>query len=168
VRPRRLWPLSLGIALVPLYVGFVWLLSRGNDWGFFDTVESFLTLVPATVAEVVAWPVAAIVALVGSVPIDAVLEGTRGVAFWIVAVLALPLLSLMMAYDASGLLVAVGAVVGLAMVAPLALLCLVLIIDLVSSLFVAPGWWSVAALLVIAAYVGYVVVASRLLRRRFA
>jgi hypothetical protein len=168
VRPRRLWPLNLGIALAPLYVGFAWLLSRGNDWGFFDSVEYFLTLVPATVAEVVAWPVAAIVALLGAVPTDAVLEGTRGAVFWIVAVLALPLLALMMAYDGSGLLVAVGAVVGLVMVAPLALLCLALLIELVSSLVVAPGWWSVVVLLVIAAYAAYVVVAHRLLKRHFA
>jgi hypothetical protein len=167
VRPRRLWPLSLGIAVVPLYVGFTWLLSRGNDWGFFDTVEYFMTLVPATIAEIVARAVAALVALVGAVPTDAVLAGTRGVVFWIVAVLALPLLAGMMAYGSGGL-VAVGALVGLAMVGPLALVSLAVIIEAITMVVFAPGLVSVLVLLVVAAYVGYVVVADRLLRRRFA
>jgi hypothetical protein len=151
VRPRRVWPLSLGLGALPLYVFFVWLLSRGNDWGFWDTVGYFLTLVPATLADVVAQ--------VGG-------EGLRATVFWIAAVLLFPLLTVMMAYGPL-LLAAVGAIVALSLVGPLALASLALIIEAITMAFHAPGWGPVVALLVIAAYLAYVIVVHRTFRSRF-
>jgi hypothetical protein len=152
VRPRRVWPLSLGLGALPLYVFFVWLLTRGNDWGFWDSVQYFLTLVPATLADVVAQ--------VGG-------EGLRAIVFWTVTVLTLPLLGLAMAYGPL-LLVVAGTLVALAMIGPLALASLVLIIDVIATAFHAPGWGSVIVLLVIAAYLAYVLIVHRTLRSRFA
>jgi hypothetical protein len=151
VTPRRVWPLSLGLGAWPLYVFFVWLLSRGNDWGFWDTVGGFLTLVPATLADVVAQVAG---------------EGTRAMVFWIWAVLLFPLLTVMMAYGPL-LLAAVGAIVALSMVGPLALASLALIVEVITFAFYAPSWGSVIALLVIAAYLASVIIVHRTFRRRF-
>jgi hypothetical protein len=151
VRPRRVWPLSLGLGVWPLYVFFVWLLTGGNDWGFWDSVEYFLTLVPATLADVVAQVAG---------------EGTRAIVFWIWAVLLFPMVAVMMAYGPL-LLAVVGAIVALSMVGPLALASLVLIIDAIAKAFSAQGWGSVFELLVIAAYLAYVIIVHRTLSSRF-
>jgi hypothetical protein len=164
---RRVWPLGLGIALWPLYVSFVWLLSRGNDWGFFDSVQYFLTLVPATVADVAAPAAAGVLAFVRSVPSDALIAGVRGALFWIVAVLAIPSVSVTMAYGPSSLAL-VGGIIGLGMVGPMALLTLVLILDVTTRVFYQPGWWILGVLLVLAAYLAYVIVGIRVVRKRFA
>jgi hypothetical protein len=151
VRPRRVWPLSLGLGTLPLYLFFVWLLSRGNDWGFYDSVEYFLTIVPVTLAD--------LVARAGG-------DGTRAIVFWIAAVVAIPLVAVMMAYGPL-LLVAVGALVGLSIVGPLALASLALIVEVVTLVFYAPGWPSVIVPLVISAYLAYAIIVHRMFRSRF-
>jgi hypothetical protein len=151
VRPRRVWPLGLGLGVAPVYVFFVWLLSRVDDWGFYDTVEGFLTLVPATLADVVAQ--------VGG-------DGSRPIVFWIATVLVFPSLAVMMAFGPL-LVVAIGAIVGLSMVGPLALVSLALIVEVITMVFYDPGWRSVLGLLVVTTYLAYVIIVHRMVRSRF-
>jgi hypothetical protein len=87
--------------------------------------------------------------------------------FWIATVLVFPSLAVMMAFGPL-LVVAIGAIVGLSMVGPLARGSLALIVEVVAMVLYDPGWRSVLVLLVVVAYLAYVIIVHRMVRSRFA
>jgi hypothetical protein len=116
VKPRRVWPLSVGLVLFPLYVYFVWRSRNWNDWGWWDTIGYFLTFVPSKISEA---------------------AGGSDLIFWTVSIVAVPALAAMMAYGPP-VLVAVGVVIAAPMAGPLMLMTLVMAIVLVASIFEFP------------------------------